>query len=234
MLVRYLGHSAFYVEGEAVRFLIDPFLSGNPSSSATADSFAEIDYIFVSHGHGDHMGDAPEIAARTGATVICNYEISCYLSGLGVKCHPMHIGGSHVFPFGKVKMTPALHGSGIETAMGILPGGAPGGFLIEVDGKKIYHAGDTGLSVEMELLRDEMIEVAMLPIGGNFTMDASDGARAADMIRPNHVIPMHYDTFEMIAADPEFFAGLVGGVVDVVIMKPGDERVFPLVTIGDQ
>ncbi len=234
MLVRYLGHSAFYVEGSDVKLLIDPFLSGNPKASASADSFQEMDYIFVTHGHGDHLGDTVDIAKRTGAIVVCNYEISVYLSDKGVSCHPMHIGGSYAFSFGRVKMTPALHGSGIQTDHGMVPGGMAGGFLLEVDGKKLYHAGDTGLTKEMELLRDEGIEVAMIPIGGNFTMDIQDGARASDMIRPNHVIPMHYDTFEVIKVDPEAFAAMVGGVVDVVILKPGEERVFPLIEISDQ
>lgn len=229
MLVRYLGHSAFYVEGKDVKILIDPFLSGNPQASATADSFDKVDYIFVTHGHGDHIGDTVEISARTGATVICNHEISIYLSEKGVKCHPMHIGGSYRFPFGRVKMTPALHGSGIQTEHGMVPGGVAGGFLIEIDGKKLYHAGDTGLTKDMELLRDEKIEVAMIPIGGNFTMDVVDGAKAADMVRPNHVIPMHYNTFDLIKADPEAFAAMVGDIVDVVILNPGEEREFPLI-----
>lgn len=229
MLVRYLGHAAFYVEGEDVRILIDPFLSGNPRASHSARSFDRVDYIFVTHGHGDHVGDTVDIAKRTGATVVCNYEVSIYLADQGVACHPMHIGGSYSFPFGRVKMTPALHGSDIQTDQGMVSGGMAGGFLIEIDGRKLYHAGDTGLTKDMELLREEGIEVAMIPIGGNFTMDVHDGARASDMIRPNHVIPMHYDTFDLIKADPEAFASLVGGVVDVVILSPGEERVFPLI-----
>lgn len=234
MLLKYLGHSAFYGEGEEVRFLIDPFLSGNPMAPVPAGFFTEIDYIFVTHGHSDHMGDTLDIARRTGATVVCNHEIGRYLSDLGVKCHSMHIGGSYRFPFGKVKMTPALHGSAIDTPQGLISGGVAGGFLIEVDGKKAYHAGDTGLTVEMGLLKDEMIEVAMIPIGGNFTMDAWDAAKAADMIMPNHVIPMHYNTFDRISADPRVFAGLVGERVNVVIMNPGDEKVFPPIETNGQ
>jgi L-ascorbate metabolism protein UlaG (beta-lactamase superfamily) len=146
----------------------------------------------------------------------------------------MHIGGSFEFPFGKVKMTPALHGSDIDSPDGVIPGGAAGGFLIEVDGRKLYHAGDTGLTLDMGLLKEDEVEVAMLPIGGNFTMDVEDAAKAANLIRPNHVIPMHYDTFEVIEASPEEFAAAVSGTVDVVIMASGESVEFPLVEVLDQ
>ena len=126
--------------------------------------------------------------------MITNFEISTYLSEQGVRTHAMHIGGRRNFDFGRVKMTPALHGSGIPTEQGLIEGGLAGGFIIELEGKKIYHAGDTGLSMEMNLLKREDIHVALLPIGGNFTMDIEDALLAVEMIQPRMVIPMHYKT----------------------------------------
>ncbi len=205
MNIQFLGHSAFYIESEQVKLLIDPFLSGNPQAKTRADAFKELDYIFVTHGHGDHIGDTIEIAKRTGAVVVSNFEIVNYFSQFGIQCHPMHIGGRFSFDFGTVKMTPALHGSGIQMDSGMICGGSPGGFVIELEGQKIYHAGDTGLTMDMQLLVREAIDVALLPIGGNFTMDIEDALIAVDFIKPQSVIPMHYDTFEMIKADPQAF-----------------------------
>lgn len=224
--VRFLGHAAFYIEGEGLKALIDPFLSGNPLASEGADSFNDLNYIFLTHGHGDHMGDVIPIARRTGATVIATAEICHYLGKKGLTCHPMHIGGRFRFPFGRVKLTPAFHGSGIREGDQMLYGGMPAGFLIEVDGKKIYHAGDTGLTMEMQLLKEEGINVALLPIGGNYVMDEEDAARAVRMIVPEVVVPMHYDTFDFIEADPSLFAEDVGKVAHVVVLKPGEELDF--------
>lgn len=226
--LKYLGHSAFYIEGKEFKSLIDPFLSGNPLSCCSPEDFEDLNYIFVTHGHSDHIGNTIDIASRTGATVIANFEICDYLQKKGLLCHAMHIGGTFCFPFGKVKMTNALHGSGILPSDGgnLIYGGNPGGFLIHVDDKKIYHAGDTGLTVDMSLLREEKIDVALLPIGGNFTMDVSDAAKAVEMIRPAMVIPMHYNTFDPIKADPERFKELAAPFADVKIMDPGDEMIL--------
>ncbi|MDI9369808.1 MAG: metal-dependent hydrolase [Synergistaceae bacterium] len=220
--LRFLGHSAFEVTGERASILIDPFITGNPAAAVKSEDIADVDYILVTHGHGDHLGDAEPLALRTGATVIANHEICTYLEGRGVKCHSMHIGGSYAFPFGRVKMTPALHGSDIETEDGLLPGGNPCGFLLEVDGETIYHAGDTGLTMDMQLLSSENVKVALLPIGGNYTMDVNDAAKAVDFIRPEIVVPMHYDTFPVIAADPSEFIKAVAGKAEVRVIKPGE------------
>ncbi len=223
MIIKYLGHSAFYIESNGFKALIDPFLSGNPQTKSKPGDFKDISHIFVTHGHGDHLGDTIEIAKDTNAKVISNFEIINYLSSKGiVNVHPMHIGGRVKLDFGIVKMTPALHGSSIMDEGKMIYGGNPSGFLIEVDGKKIYHAGDTGLTMDMKLLEDEKIDIAFLPIGGNFTMDIVDAAKAVEFIGPKEVVPIHYNTFDLIKASPEEFEALVKNS-KVIIMKPDEE-----------
>ncbi len=222
VLLRYLGHAAFELKGEGAVILVDPFLRGNPSAAAAPEDFDKVDYIFVTHGHGDHIGDTAEIAGRTGATVVANHELSHYFGKQGLKCHSMHIGGSFTFPFGRVKMTVALHGSDIQEGDGMIPGGNPCGFLFDMGGARIYHAGDTGLTMDMQLLAPEGVTVALLPIGGNYVMDIRDAARAVDFIKPQTVVPIHYDTFPVIEADPAKFTALVGESAKVVMMKSGD------------
>jgi len=224
MKLKFLGHSAYYVEEGNFKALIDPFIIGNPQAAMKVEDFKDLTHIFVTHGHGDHLGDAVPIAKATGATIVTNFEIADYLGQFGVKLHPMHIGGRVKLDFGTVKMTNALHGSGISTDSGMIYGGNPGGFIIEVKGKKIYHAGDTGLTLDMKLLEDENIDVALLPIGGNFTMDAVDAAKAVDFIKPKISIPMHYKTFPVIDADPKAFKEMVEG--KVIILNPGEEYAF--------
>jgi len=222
VLIRFLGHSAFSIEGKGLRALIDPFLSGSGVAPVGASEFKDRNYIFVTHGHADHIGDTVEIAKASGATVVTNVEVGHYLTAKGATCHPMQVGGVYRFPFGKVRMTPAWHGSGIVEDDQMICGGTPGGFVIEVEGKKLYHAGDTGLTMEMKLLEEEDIDVAMLPIGGNFTMDIDDAVRAVGFIRPRIVIPMHYGTFDVIQADPEEFAAKVTETAEVRILGIGD------------
>lgn len=221
MKIQFLGHACFYIEEGSFRAFIDPFLSSNPQAPKTLPDFKHITHIFVTHGHGDHLGDTTQISNKSNATVITNYEIASYLSGKNIPTHPMHIGGRTKFDFGTVKMTPALHGSGIETIGGLIYGGNPCGFVIEVNGKKIYHAGDTGLTMDMKLLEIEHIDVAILPIGGNFTMDIEDALRAVEFIKPTKVIPMHYDTFPIIKADPAAFKNRVKDA-EVILLKPGE------------
>ena len=220
--IRFLGHAAFAVDGEGLKGLIDPFITGSGVSNVPLSSFYDRNYIFVTHGHGDHIGDTVEIAQKSGATVVSNVEICHYLAKKGVKCHFMQVGGTFTFPFGKVRMTPAWHGSGIQEGDTMLYGGTPGGFLIEVEGKKIYHAGDTGLTYEMKLLEEEKVDVALLPIGGNYTMDIDDAVRAVSFIRPRIVVPMHYNTFEVIKASPEVFAEKVSTLADVKVLAVGE------------
>lgn len=216
----YLGHSVFIVEEGDFKAIIDPFISGNPLSNTRLEDIKGLTHIFITHGHNDHIGDSIELAKANDALVITNAEIAGYLSAKGLRTHAMHIGGRHRFDFGIVKMTPALHGSGISTDKGMVYGGNPGGFVIEVNNNKIYHAGDTGLTMDMKLLEAEEIDLALLPIGGNYTMDIDDAIIATEFINPKHVIPMHYDTFPLIKADPEEFKQK-NKVCDTVILEIG-------------
>jgi len=202
MKLTYLSHSVFILEKDGFKAIFDPFITGNPLAKVLPIDINNITHIFVSHGHQDHLGDTIDLANANDALVITNAEIAGYLSTFGIDTHPMHIGGRYKFDFGSVKLTPALHGSSIETDEGILYGGSPCGFLIEMMGKKIYYAGDTGLSMDMKLLRDDGIDIAILPIGGNYTMDIDDAVKAVKLIEPKLAIPMHYNTFPLIKADP--------------------------------
>jgi L-ascorbate metabolism protein UlaG (beta-lactamase superfamily) len=221
--IRWLGHSAVAIETAGHHLLIDPFLTGNPKAAIKADQ-AKADFILISHGHGDHVGDSVAIAKRTGATVISNYEIAGWLEQQGVKkVHGQQHGGGFNHPFGRVKLTLAFHGSALPDGSN---GGNPCGFLIYLkDGRKIYHAGDTGLFGDMRLIGEEGIDLAMLPIGDNYTMGPDDAVRAVRLLQPKKVIPIHYDTFPIIAQDAKAWAAKVKSEarVDVVVLKPGEE-----------
>lgn len=219
--VRYLGHSCIEIVTNGVTLLIDPFLTGNPTAAATAESLSP-DFILVSHGHGDHLGDAIDISRRCEAPIICNYEIHEWLAAKGVKTHGMQIGGSFKFPFGRVKMTQALHGSNLPDGS---YGGNPAGFLICTnDGHTIYDAADTGLFGDMALIGEEGVDLAFLPIGDNYTMGPEDALRAVKLIKPKKVVPIHYNTFDLIRQDAQGWASKVENQTQCipVVMQPGD------------
>ena len=219
------GHLTFSIQHDGVTLLIDPFFDGNPAAKIGKDD-VKPDFILVSHGHGDHVGDTVYIAKKTGATVISNFEISTWLQNQGVeKVHPLHIGGGANFPFGRVKMTIAHHGSGLPDGS---YGGNPGGFLITLGDKKVYFAGDTALTYDMTLLADEGVTVALLPIGDNFTMGIDDAVKAVKFVKPKVVIPAHYNTWPLIAADPNEFKRRVESETDTkcVVLEVEDSYEF--------
>ena len=220
--VTWLGHAAFSLDVDGHKILIDPFFSDNPVATVTADD-VEADYIFVSHGHGDHVGDTVAIAKRTGAMVISNFEIVSWFQGQGVEnAHPQHIGGGFDYPFGYLKLTIAHHGSALPDGS---YGGNPAGMLLTApDGNKLYFACDTGLFYDMKLIGEEGIDLAVLPIGDNFTMGPDDALRAVKLINPQVVVPVHFDTWELIAQDPEAWAKRVEAetVTTCVVLAPGE------------
>jgi len=215
------GHATLGLETAGKNLLIDPYFTGNPTASTTADKVTA-DYILITHGHGDHVGDTVAIARRTGATVVSNAEISSWLGKQGLKTHSQHLGGGHAFPFGYLKLTLALHGSGLPDGAN---GGNPVGFLLTTnDSQRLYIAGDTGLFGDMKLIGDEGIDLAVLPIGDNYTMGPDDALKAVKLLTPKHVIPYHYGTWDLIAQDPNIWAERVRKETksQVHVLKPGD------------
>jgi L-ascorbate metabolism protein UlaG (beta-lactamase superfamily) len=219
MKITYHGHSCFIIEAGKYKIIIDPFLSGNPMAKIKPKE-VKVDAVLVTHGHGDHLGDAVEISKGNNALIIAPFELVNYCNEKGATGHPMHIGGSYNFPFGKVKLTIAHHGSTTDTGAT----GNPCGFLVTMEGKTIYHAGDTGLFSDMKLIGEpNRIDAAMLPIGDNFTMGIEDAVKAVEFLRPKIAIPMHYNTFDVIRQDPKHFVdGLKGSHTKGVILESGE------------
>ena len=213
MEIKFLGHSGFLIEGSKIVY-IDPFLTGNPAAAVSAGDINRADYMIVTHGHGDHLGDAYQICKNTGATLVAIHEIATDAESQGIKAEGMNRGGSIKLEGIVVHMTDAKHSS------------EPGhecGVVIDIDGKSIYHSGDTGLFMDMQLIGEFLKpDVAILPIGDRYTMGIDSAVRAVEYVGAPKVIPMHYNTFPIIEADPQVFKEKVGSRAEVIILNPGE------------
>lgn len=214
----YYGHASFLLDDGTSKVLTDPFLTGNPLAAIRADE-VECDYILLTHAHGDHLGDAPAIAKRTGAMVLGIPEVLdvCLQAESDIKTHGMNIGGSVKLPFGKVRMTMALHSSGVA-------GGIACGYVIQIGGINVYFAGDTALFSDMKLIgQKDPLDYAVLPIGDNYTMGLEDAALAAQWLNTKNVIPIHYNTWPVIAQEAGRYKEVTEGMTRaaVHIVEPG-------------
>ena len=220
MDIRFLGHAAFALEHDGTTVLIDPFLTGNPKAAASADEVAA-DAILLTHGHGDHYGDTVAIAKRTGATVVAITEIAGEIGEEGVEAIDTNLGGTAEFDWGTVRLTPAWHTS--TTPKGTVS--TPAGLVIEFGDKRIYHLGDTALFSDLALpKRRGHLDVALMCIGGHYTMDRFDAVVAAELVGADQVIPCHYDTFPLVETDAQAFKSDVqnAGYAEVVVLQPGE------------
>ena len=200
--ITYFSHSSFLLDDGTNKVLIDPFLSGNPNSPVKPEDI-DAKFIVLTHAHGDHIGDAFEIAKSDDSLIIAVNELANYAASKGLNAHNMHIGGGWNFPFGRLKFTIAHHGSANEEGQYM---GEPAGVVITMGGKTVYHCGDTGLFYDMKLIGEmNKLDIMMAPIGDNFTMGITDAVKAVELANPDLAIPMHFDTFPVIPADPNDF-----------------------------
>jgi len=221
MDIRFLGHSAFELTDGDTRLLIDPFLTGTPKAAASPDEL-EPTTILLTHGHADHFGDTVDIAKRTGASVLAIVELAGEIAEEGVETYDPNLGGTVTFDWGWVKLVPAWHTS--TTPNGTV--NTPAGLLISLGGTLVYHLGDTCLFSDLQLIarRGDKVDVALVPIGGHYTMDRYDAVTAVELINPQQVIPIHYNTFPPVEADAEAFKQDVqnAGFSEVLVLEPGD------------
>lgn len=225
--VTWLGHSAFALDLEGHPVLIDPFLTGNPLA-ATSASQLDAEIIFLSHAHGDHLGDTVDIAKRTGAKVVGNFEIAQWLQRQGIQnVHSQNTGGGFDYGFVHARWTIAFHSSSFPDGA---YGGQPNGMILTAkeSGLKLYFAGDTALFSDMQLIGDYGIDIAFLPIGDNFTMGPEDSIQAIQFVRPRYVFPMHYNTFDVIAVDVAGWANRVSSETNAqpIVLDPGGSYSF--------
>lgn len=219
MKAAFHGHAVVSVMTQnGTKLLFDPFITGHSQCDLSLDELA-VDVILVTHAHGDHLGDTVALAKRTGALVISTVEIVTYLATKGLEnLHGMQPGGAHDFAFGRVKFTPAIHGSSITLENGMpYELGLAAGILLTADGQTVYHVSDTALYSDMQLIgQREAIDLAFIPIGDNFTMGPQDAAQAAEWLQAKRVVPIHYNTFPLIKQDPEAFVALLAAGVGFV------------------
>lgn len=226
--VQYYGHSSFLIEAGEAKILFDPFITSNPAAKGISIDQIDCTHICISHGHGDHIGDTIAIAARTGAEVICNYELALWLERKGVKkLHGINIGGEVEAGDCLVKMTTAAHSSSLPDGS---YAGLAAGFLVKYRNNTLYFAGDTGLGADMKFLGEtENISLAFLPIGGTFTMGPADAAKAAELLRCKQVIGMHFDTYPVIRIDREKAISTFRNTgTELILMEAGEKRNFPV------
>ncbi len=226
MKVTYYGHACFSVEVSKKTLLFDPFISGNELAKHIDVNTVPADYILLSHGHSDHIADAADIARRTGATIISNYELTVWFGKQGLeKSHPLNHGGSHGFEFGSVKFVNAIHSSGLPDGT---YGGNPGGFVIESAEGNFYYSGDTALTMDMKLIGEsKKLKFAALPIGDNFTMGIEDAIKAARFVKAREVLGLHYNTFPPIAIDSKAAVEqFKAAKIHLRLLRPGEADEF--------
>ncbi|MGH7945432.1 MAG: metal-dependent hydrolase [Opitutaceae bacterium] len=222
MRLTYFGHSCFLVETAKSRLILDPYLNENPVAPIKSTDVT-CDYVLLTHGHDDHSGDALEIAKRCDATIVANFEIAEYFTARGAKTHGMNPGGGFNFPFGRVTLTIAHHTSSLEAGLHPIYLGTACGIAIQADGKTLYDAGDTALFLDMQLIGRVGLDVALLPIGDNFTMGSEDALTALDFLKPKLAVPIHYNTWPIIAQDAGAFATRAGKSGHAVrVLRPGE------------
>jgi L-ascorbate metabolism protein UlaG (beta-lactamase superfamily) len=213
MEVTWLGHAAVKIKGSKTVY-IDPFLTGNPAAAITPDKIKEADIIIITHCHGDHTGDAFVLAKKTGATLVGIHEIAVDAQAEGINAEGMNIGGTVEVKGIKVHMVQALHSAEKGCAAGV---------VVEIDGKRLYHAGDTGLTYDMKIIGEFFHpDLSFIPIGDRYTMGIPSATKAVEFVKTKRVIPIHYDTFPIVKADPQEFKRRVGGLAEVIILKPGE------------
>ena len=220
MIFHFLGQSGFFIKTGEHELLIDPFLSGNPMAVDKPEDFTP-SFIVLTHAHGDHYGDTEAIARRSGAKVVSTFEVVTYLGNKGIEGVPMNVGGQTTLPFGTVKYTPAWHSNSLPDGT---YAGMPSGLILSLEGKRIYHAGDTALFGDMALIGRGGLDLAILPIGDQLTMGPDDAVEAVKLLNPKHVIPVHYNTFPFIEQDPHAFKARVEAETSakVTVLQPGE------------